>query len=287
MILVIGKNGQLARAIKSLDSNVHCLGREDIDLVNSEGCLTTIAKLKPSGIINASAYTAVDLAESNKHEAFELNADAVKNIAHAAKKLGVHFVHVSTDYVFSGDKGSPYLPNDEHKPLNRYGESKAAGETLLLSSFTERTCILRTSWVYSVFGNNFVKTMIELMASKPQLQVIDDQIGSPTSAHTLAKACLAALNNCLTGVHHVTDEGVASWYDFAVAIQDIAVAKGLIETRVPIYPVSSSAFQTPAKRPTYSVLSKTSLKQALPDLTLNHWRDELEIVINQLSINKI
>lgn len=283
MIVVIGKNGQLAKAIKNTNPDVLCLGREEIDVFDSQACTEKITALNPIGVINASAYTAVDLAESEPKNAFALNELAVKNIANAASKMNAHLVHVSTDYVFSGSKGSPYLPDDSHQPLNAYGASKAAGESILLSEFADCSCILRTSWVYSEYGNNFVKTMLRLMAEKPELQVIDDQVGSPTSAHTLAKTCLAAFNEKLTGAHHVTDEGVTTWYDFAMAIQELGLTLGMLEKQIPIKPVPTIAYPTPAKRPTYSVLSKASLKETIPYIALEHWRKPLLKVLQELN----
>ncbi|WP_395344569.1 dTDP-4-dehydrorhamnose reductase [Ningiella sp. W23] len=282
MILVIGKKGQLAHSLASLDTEIVCLGRDDIDIMSYENILESLSQYSLSALINASAYTAVDKAESDYDNAHAINAMAVANLAKAAKEVGAHFVHVSTDYVFSGDKGSPYLPNDQINPINAYGKSKAEGEQFIQSEFATNSCILRTSWVYSATGNNFVKTMLMLMASKPALTVVDDQIGSPTCADTLAMACVMAANSKLTGIHHCTDEGVASWYDFAKAIQTMAMEQGLLEKAVPINPVDSSAFKTLATRPAYSVMSKLSLKESLPKLELPYWQDALSAVLKQI-----
>ncbi|MFC4700074.1 dTDP-4-dehydrorhamnose reductase [Glaciecola siphonariae] len=285
MILVIGKSGQLACALAALNNAeqaITCFGREQVDVFDTHDIARVFAECKPDAVINASAYTAVDQAESDYDDALAMNAHAVENIAKECAKQNIHFVHVSTDYVFAGDKGSPYLPEDQIAPLNAYGRTKAAGEQIINVRYLHNSCIIRTSWVYSASGKNFVKTMLMLMASKPALTVIDEQIGSPTSAASLAKACLLAAQNKITGTHHCTDEGVASWYDFAVNIQQQALALGMLSKSVPIEPVSAAAFVTPAKRPFYSVMSKASLKSALPTLCLPHWQDALREVLQQI-----
>lgn len=286
MIVIIGKSGQLSQSLVQLcnDTGQACiaLGRDDIDLLDFHQLEKTISQHKVSSIINASAYTAVDKAETDKQAAYDLNDKAIGNLAKIALSLNVQLVHVSTDYVFAGDKGSPYLPTDQVAPTGVYGASKAAGEKTLLNENPNGSCILRTSWVYSKYGNNFVKTMIRLMKEKPSLGVIDDQIGSPTAGLTLAKACLIAANHGLSGIHHISDEGVASWYDFAVEIQRLALKYQLLDREIPIKPIPSSEYPTPAKRPHYSVLSKASIKQAMPSLELMHWSKALEEVIKDL-----
>jgi dTDP-4-dehydrorhamnose reductase len=280
-IVVIGKSGQLARALAEALPQARCFGRDELDLNDADAVLNTLKTCAPTAVINASAYTAVDQAESDYDNAFALNVRAVKHLAQACSALNVHFVHVSTDYVFAGMKGSPYLPNDEISPINAYGKSKAEGELLLLKEYASISCVLRTSWVYDAKGKNFVNTMLSLMQNKPALTVVDDQIGSPTSATTLAAACALAAQQHLTGIHHCTDEGVASWYDFAKAIQQQAITKGLLSKAIDIAPVPSTAFPTPAKRPHYSVMSKASLKAALPELVIPHWQEALSDVLDE------
>ncbi|MFT6284939.1 MAG: dTDP-4-dehydrorhamnose reductase [Arenicella sp.] len=285
MIIVIGKNGQLALELTSLlGNNPHqCLGRDDINISDFASMNATLKELKPTAIINASAYTAVDKAESEPETAFELNHLAVKNLALYAKHNAVFLVHVSTDYVFGGDKGTPYKTTDDYHPQGVYGASKAAGEKSILELCPDHACIIRTSWVYSCHGNNFVKTMLRLMQEKPELGVIDDQIGTPTSANALASCCIIAVLNKVNGIHHFTDAGVASWYDFACAIQDIALSLGMLQKTIPIKPVPSSAYPTPAKRPHYSVLDKSSLMDSFDGLQPQHWRVELTKVLKALS----
>jgi dTDP-4-dehydrorhamnose reductase len=282
---VIGKSGQLAHEIMRLagDDTVHCLGRDDINILDAVSLASVINRFQPEGIINASAYTAVDKAESDQSNAYALNQTAVANLATYAKQHHCHLVHVSTDYVFGGDKGAPYKVDDSYHPQGVYGASKAAGEKALIDIYPQASCILRTSWVYASHGNNFVKTMLRLMAEKPELGVIDDQIGSPTWARDLAKACIYAIKNRVSGVHHWTDNGVASWYDFAVAIQSLALENGLLTHAIPIKPIPSSAYPTPAKRPHYSVLDKSTLASAFNGLVPQYWRKALSDMLDELS----
>ncbi len=284
-IIVIGKSGQLAWELSQITSPEHeivCLGRNDFELQSPTVITECLQQQKAGGVINASAYTAVDKAESDIDNAYALNAEAVGYLAEACKTLTLPFVHVSTDFVFHGDKGVPYLPDDEINPLGVYGASKAQGEQLVTEVYPELSCIIRTSWVYSTHGNNFVKTMLHLMRTKPEIGVIVDQIGTPTYAKGLAEACLASLTNGVSGIHHYTDAGVASWYDFAIAIQRIGFELGLLDNMIPIKPITTSQYPTPAKRPHYSVLDKGSLANTLPKLTFVHWQTQLYTMISTL-----
>lgn len=287
-ILVIGKSGQLAWELNQLSSTDHevvCLGRNDVDIASSSSLTAILITYKAEAVINASAYTAVDQAESDTENAYALNALSVGNIAQACKSLSIPLIHISTDFVFHGDKGSPYLSSDDINPLGVYGASKAEGEKLITEIYPENSAIIRTSWVYSIHGNNFVKTMLKLMSSKPELGVISDQIGSPTYAKGLAEACILSLTNTvnkLNGIHHYTDTGVASWFDFAVAIQNIGLEFGLLDKKIPIKPITSAQYPTPAQRPHYSVLSKTSLVEELPEVTLLHWQEQLRNMMAEL-----
>lgn len=287
MILVIGKSGQLASELGALlgRTELVALGRDDIDVTTLSDMSETLNRYQPSAIINASAYTSVDKAENDAENAYLLNQHAVANLAKYADRNNCHLVHVSSDYVFDGAKGSPYLVDDEHNPQGVYGASKAAGEKAMQSLCTKHACIIRTSWVYSQHGNNFVLTMLRLMSEKPELGVIDDQIGSPTSASALAEACLYAAQHKVKGIHHFTDAGVASWYDFAVAIQRQARSKNMLDSTIPIRPIPSSAYPTPAKRPSYSVLDKSTLKAAFNGLQPKHWQAELDTVLEQIKTN--
>ena len=289
-IVVIGKSGQLAWELAQLSdeaTKIICLGRDLIDVFCEQSITNALLKYQAHAVINASAYTAVDKAESDKESAYNINTVAVENIAKACKALSLHLVHISTDFVFSGNKGSPYLTNDPIDPLGIYGASKAQGELAISNIIPNKNCIIRTSWVYSTHGNNFVKTMLKLMAEKTELGIISDQVGSPTYAKTLAKVCLLAAKNKICGIHHWTDAGVASWYDFAVAIQEIAIEKGLLSNTIPIKPIRTIDYPTPAARPSYSVLDKTSCNTAFADLPLIHWRTQLSNMMNQFKKTSI
>lgn len=285
-IAVIGKRGQLASELNALSAtarNILCFGREDIDLSNVALIEGLFISSGITGVINASAYTAVDQAEYDIENAFALNETAVANLAYACKHLQLPLIHISTDYVFAGDKGSPYLPEDELAPTGVYGKSKAAGEQQIQAIWPTQSCILRTSWVYSFYGNNFVKTMLKLMNDRDELGIICDQIGSPTNAAGLAQACLATLENNVTGIHHCSDLGVASWYDFATAIHCIGLELGLINKPVKLHAINSNEYPTPAKRPHYSVLDKKSLQQVLPEFEMQHWQKALKSTLEKLA----
>ena len=272
-IVVIGNAGQLSfELVRILGEDTICLGPEDTDITNESVLSETLSKLAPSVIINAAAYTAVDKAEEDFDLCHAINATAVENLAKYCKQSGAFLVHVSTDYVFNGHKGSPYLTDDTIEPQGVYGKTKAYGEKALLELLPNASCLIRTAWVYSSHGNNFVKTMLRLMADKPQLSVIDDQIGTPTWAKGLAEVCVSAAQNKTQGVYHWTDEGVASWYDFALAIQELGIEKGLLSSAIPVLPIPSSQYPTPASRPHYSVLDKTSTRDTFSSLNLTHWR---------------
>ena len=282
-IVVIGNAGQLSfELVRILGEDTICLGPEDTDITNASLLSETLSKLAPSVIINAAAYTAVDKAEEDVDLCHAINATAVENLAKYCKQSGAFLVHVSTDYVFNGHKGSPYLTDDTIEPQGVYGKTKADGEKALLDLLPNSSCLIRTAWVYSSHGNNFVKTMLRLMADKPQLAVIDDQIGTPTWAKGLAEVCVSAAQNQTQGVYHWTDEGVASWYDFALAIQELGIEKGLLSSAIPVLPIPSSQYPTPASRPHYSVLDKTSTRDTFSSLNLTHWRTQLSAMMDEL-----
>lgn len=287
MLVIIGKNGQLARKCLELithdegDDKVLSLGREEID-ITSDSAIAVLDRINPEVVINASAYTAVDLAELDENKAQEINYLGVRNLSRYCDRRGIHFVHVSTDYVFRGNKGAPYLPLDNCEPINVYGKSKLLGENAIIQIQGANKCILRTSWVYSEFNGNFLTSMLKLMATKDRLSVISDQVGCPTSVDTLAKVCIKAAKEKLNGIHHVTDEGVASWYDFAKSIQRLSIKYGLLNCRIPIDPIGTIDYPTPAKRPLYSVLCKNSLKVALPGVELPYWQDALALVLMRI-----
>ncbi|GHE89496.1 dTDP-4-dehydrorhamnose reductase [Thalassotalea profundi] len=284
-IVVIGKSGQVASELNNLSNNkreIICLGRNELNIADKNAIEKVLTHLKPDAVINAAAYTAVDLAEKEPEQANQINGYSVGNLAQACHSLSLHLVHLSTDFVFDGNSSTPYLTTDQHAPINTYGASKAIGEKLLLELAPETSCIIRTAWVYSTYGNNFVKTMLNLMESKPELGIISDQIGTPTYAKTLAKAALHAAKNQLMGIYHWTDQGVASWYDFAVAIQELAFDKDLISKNIAIKAITTADYPTPAKRPSFSVLDKSQNSNTFPSELIVHWRQQLNSMLNDL-----
>ncbi|WP_448563836.1 dTDP-4-dehydrorhamnose reductase [Thalassotalea ganghwensis] len=286
--LIIGKNGQLAHELideKPDNIDVLCLGRNDVDIGSIESLDNAIKKFSPDVIINASAYTAVDKAESDQDAAYAINQHAVKNIAKLAKKYNIRLLHVSTDFVFDGQQSNAYLVNDTTNPCSVYGASKLAGEQEIQTHCSENSAIVRTSWLYSSYGNNFVKTMIRLMKEKPELGVVCDQIGCPTSANSLAKFLWKLTEQqSISPIYHWSDYGVASWYDFAVAIQDIAFDKGLLKEKIPVKPIPATSYPTPAKRPNFSLLNASDSYLIEPSA---HWSVQLKQCINKLSEAKI
>lgn len=281
-VLVIGKSGQLACELsrtRSADLSVNFLGRDELDIAKPLEVLAILGRHKPDIVINAAAYTAVDKAESEKDMAFAVNHLGCKAIADYCLNSACRLIHVSTDFVFDGTKSSPYEVFDPLAPLGVYGLSKLAGERAIVEKL-ESSVIVRTSWVYSVHGNNFVKTMLRLMSEKEHLGVVADQIGSPTWAKGLANWIWNIVKQPeVKGIYHWSDAGVASWYDFAVAIQEIAFELSLLKRVIPILPIKTSDYPTPAKRPSYSVLDKSAAEQA-SKLNTVHWRSQLREMLS-------
>ncbi len=276
-ILVTGANGQLGNECRVL-ANAHpeyhfvFVDREDFSIADKSAVDTLFNSHQFDACINCAAYTAVDLAEKEKEAAYQTNAEAVGYLADACKQHNALFIHISTDYVFDGSNANGYDVDDATGPLNVYGESKLAGEILALEKNTD-SIVIRTAWVYSSFGNNFVKTMMRLMKERESIGVVDDQIGSPTYAADLAKTIFTILSveqKIPGGIYHYSNEGVISWYDFALAINEIG---GYASCKV--NPISSSSYPVPAKRPQYSILKKDKIKAAL-GITIPHWRESLE-----------
>jgi len=248
------------------------------DAVAVEQC---VADTQPDVIINAAAYTAVDKAETEPEAAYAVNETAVVNLANAAKSAGAHLIHVSTDFVFGECKPAPLRTDSKVDPVSVYGKSKLAGEQQLQSILPTQSLVMRTAWVYSSHGNNFVKTMLRLMQERGEVGVIADQIGSPTWANSLARALWRSAQVRASGVMHWTDAGAASWYDFAQAIMEEGVALGLLDQAAIVKPLRTDQYPTPAARPNYSVLELTSTWEAL-DLQAMHWRVELRNMMREL-----
>lgn len=283
-IVILGANGQLGLTLQqhfnALDQDVVALGRQDLDIADETALRKTLGELAPDIIINAAAYTAVDQAETDDLDARAANAAGPKHLARWVKEQNSWLLHISTDFVFSGRSHRPYTPDDQTDPLSIYGRTKLEGELHVRYLARDNSLVLRTSWVYSPYGGNFLKTMLRLMAEKDSLNVVDDQIGTPTSTLGLARCIAAAIDRRPVGILHWTDAGVASWYDFAVAIQDEAIRQGLLERAIPINPIPTTAYPTPARRPSFSVLDKADTIAAL-DCHPQHWQRELAHVMQQ------
>jgi len=283
--LIVGAAGQLGRALRRTVPNgveAVALDRAELDITSEAAVAQSVNSLQPDVVINASAYTAVDLAESEPAKAFAINADAVRRLAGVCAAAGIRFVHVSTDFVFDGLSGRPYRPDDTTHPLGVYGASKLAGEQSIAAHTELDWTVVRTAWVYASTGRNFMLTMLRLFNERSAVRVVADQIGAPTSALSLAECAWgAATSGNLRGIAHFTDAGVASWYDFAVAIYEEATQLGLISKTVDVQPIQTKDYPTPARRPSYSVLDVSATTAAL-GLTPVHWRTNLRQVLREL-----
>ena len=282
--LIAGGGGQLGQALlRTLPDGAQAvsLGRADLDITQSDVINQALRKHRPTVVINASAYTAVDRAESDAQAAYATNADAVGSLARACAAQRIRFVHVSTDFVFDGSAGRPYRPDDVTAPLSVYGASKLAGEQQIAAQADLDWCIVRTAWVYAATGKNFVLTMLRLFKERPVVRVVADQVGAPTSADSLARCVWRAAESNVRGILHFTDAGVASWYDFALAIYEEATQLGLLQQPVDVQPIRTQDYPTPARRPSYSVLDVTGTSAAL-GLTPVHWRTNLRNVLREL-----
>jgi len=279
--LVIGGGGQLGRALlTNAPADWMCVGltRQQLDLADSAAVRRVVGEQAPDLVLNAAAYTAVDRAESDEARAFAVNAVGVGVLAEAARDCGAHLVHVSTDFVFDGAATRAYTPDHVRNPLSVYGRSKAAGEDLAGAGAT----VVRTAWVYGIDGANFVHTMLRLMSERDEVRVVSDQIGAPTWTTALARVLWMLGTARLPGIWHYCDAGVASWYDFAVAIQDEAVACGLLRRAIPVVPIQTSDYPTPARRPAFSLLDTGATLAGL-GLPAVHWRANLRRMLDDLA----
>ncbi|MDB5199859.1 MAG: rfbD [Chitinophagaceae bacterium] len=284
-ILVTGSGGQLGMEIWKLTERYPSYKflfttREDLPIDNFELVKNFFEQQQIDCCINCAAYTAVDRAESEKDKAFLINADAVGNLAAICKAHQAQFIHISTDYVFDGTSSTPYKEEDRVSPVNVYGASKLRGEELVLNN-NSAAVIIRTSWVYSSFGHNFVKTMLRLLTEKESINVVNDQYGSPTYAGDLAAAIMMIVEkgdseNSQTGIFNYCNSGVTTWYEFARAI------KKYIKSKCAINPIASSQYPQPAKRPQYSVLDTTKIKETF-GITIPKWKDSLHTCLSFLS----
>lgn len=284
-ILVTGANGQLGTEMRNV-LEAECPGNalytdiEELDLTNAKAVELYVIKNEISHIVNCAAYTAVDRAEEDKAQCAAINVDAVKNLANAADKVGAKIIHISTDYVFDGTAHRPYKESDKVNPISQYGTTKRTGETALIALAPD-SIIIRTGWLYSPYGKNFVKTMLILGQEKSELKVVCDQIGTPTYALDLAKAIYKILcsHQWVEGIYHFSNEGVCSWYDFTKAIHRIAGINSC-----DVKPIPTEDYPTPASRPAYAILDKSRIK-ATYGVTIPYWEESLEKCIQRIKNN--
>jgi len=256
--------------------------RQMLDITDENAVKAFVAEHQPSAIINAAAYTAVDKAEEDTAQAIAINTHGAANLAMAAKASTCKLVQISTDFVFDGKACSPYSVDAETHPDGYYGKTKRDGDNKVVEILSDDALIIRTSWLYSAHGNNFVKTMLRLMAERESLGVIADQVGTPTWANSLATAVWQSIKLDTKGIHHWSDAGVASWYDFAYAIMEEAVAIGLLKNTISLNAITTADYPTPASRPCYSVMDKTDTWQAL-QMRSDHWRVALRKMLLELT----
>ena len=281
-ILVTGSNGQLGSELQELSSNYDYnfffTNRENIDITNKDDIKSFVEKNSINTIINCAAYTAVDKAQNDEINAALANTKAVKKLALVSEELNIKLIHISTDYVFDGKNFKPYTEEYQTNPQGVYGKTKLDGENLMININPKNSIIIRTSWVYSTFGNNFVKTMLKLGKQKDELGVIFDQVGTPTNAADLAKTILDILPNIKNDkvqIYHYSNEGVLSWYDFAKEIMKMAK----IDCKV--NPIETYQYPTPAQRPHYSLLNKAKIKKEF-NITIPFWKDSLDKCLRKL-----
>lgn len=281
-ILVTGSSGQLGNELQDL-SKTHpqfefiFLSSHQLSIANKEAVIKAFEKYHPNYLINCGAYTNVDNAEAERDKAMEVNAIAVGQLAQICNQFHTKFIHISTDYVFDGAATSPLKETDDVNPVNFYGESKLTGEMEAIKNNPE-VIIIRTSWVYSTYGKNFVKTMLRLLNEREVIQVVNDQVGSPTYANDLAEVILQIItgDNWVPGIYHFSNEGHISWFEFAMEI------KNKVNSTCEIIPVATSEFYTKAKRPAYSVLDKTKIQHTF-HIKLKNWKESLNKCLSQLN----
>lgn len=285
-VMITGVGGQLGREVLRAmphGTNVLPLESAALDITDARAVNALVTVQQPAVIINCAAYTAVDRAEQEPERVYAVNATATGHLATAAAAVDARMIHVSTDFVFGASHGAPWRPDDPTLALSVYGAAKLAGERNVLAVAGLRSLVLRTSWLHASRGQNFVHTMLRLMREREAVHVVSDQVGTPTWAGSLARTIWAAVEQpAASGILHWTDAGVASWYDFAVAIQEEAIARGLLTRGVPIHAIATSHYPTPARRPTYSVLD-TSETTRLLGVTAVHWRVNLRRMLDELA----
>ncbi|MDQ5770685.1 dTDP-4-dehydrorhamnose reductase [Thiothrix subterranea] len=282
-ILLTGAHGQLGSELQATcpaGITLIATDRDTLDITQPQQVIKALEQHHPDVVINGAAYTAVDKAETDTANAYLINHAAAQTFAAKAALFDYYLLQISTDFVFDGLQSTPYLPNAVANPLGVYGASKLAGEQAVQAACPS-AAIVRTSWLYSAYGNNFVKTMLRLMRERDALGVVADQVGTPTWTGTLATTLWSFIAQKPQGILHCADNGVASWYDFAVAIQEEALALGLLDKAIPIKPLRTDEYPTPARRPAFSVMDRRATETLL-GYTLPHWRTSLRQMLTQL-----
>jgi dTDP-4-dehydrorhamnose reductase len=284
--LITGAGGQIGLELQAIAPSgwvVAACPSDQLDVTQAGAVRAAITAFRPSVVIHTAAYTSVDAAEANADRARAVNVHGTAHVAEAALEVGARLLHLSTDFVFDGAQGRPYAPGDEPRPLGVYGRTKLEGERAVVRILDRQALIVRTAWVYSRHRQNFVLTMLRLMAERSEVGVVADQVGTPTWAGSLAEMLWAVAGRTdLSGVVHWTDAGVASWYDFAVAIQEEALAAGLLSRAVTVRPLRTEEFPSRARRPPFSVLEKGGSWEAL-GRTPPHWRVNLRQMLQALA----
>lgn len=286
-ILVTGANGQLGQCLKKQSKSLNpeefqfvFVGRNELDIANEKEIQKFLTQNTFDFLVNCAAYTAVDLAETDKEMAFKINAEAVGNLAKFCKNQDITFIHISTDYVFDGNANKAIPVDAKTNPINMYGQSKLKGEQLAMKSNPD-SIIIRTAWVYSQFGKNFMKTMLRLFSEKDEISVVNDQMGTPTNANDIAQAILKVIQSekKFPGIFHFTNAGETSWFEFAEAIKEFTQAK------IKINPIPTSQFLTPAKRPAFSVLDTQKIQEVYQVQTPD-WKESLKNLLTQENLHE-
>jgi dTDP-4-dehydrorhamnose reductase len=283
--LITGAGGQVGSELQvtaPVGWEIVACDARDLDVACPDAVTEVLERERPTVILHAAAYTEVDAAEDDPQRAEAVNSTGAGLLGEASRRIGARLIHLSTDYVFDGAQGQPYGPNDRPNPLGVYGRTKLGGERAVTETTAGAGLILRTSWVYSAHGRNFVLAMLRAMREREEVGVVSDQVGAPTWARSFAEAIWRAAGVELRGIHHWSDAGVASRYDFAVAIQEEALALGLLDRVVPVRPLRTADHPTRARRPPYSVLDVSATRPAL-QLPAVHWRVNLRTMLRGLA----
>lgn len=280
-IIVTGANGQLGTEIRQLKNsfpqyNFVFVARDELDITDADSVNSIFNSSSPSYCINCAAYTAVDKAETDLEQAYKINSKATENLAIACREHNTRFIHISTDYVFDGTASSPYTEESRTNPVSIYGKSKLEGEQKAIKANPD-SVIIRTAWVYSQFGKNFVKTMLRLMNDKPEIGVVSDQLGSPTYAADIAMAIMKIISSgdWYPGIYHFSNQGVISWFDFATAIKELS------GSNCQVNPITTAQYPTPAKRPAYSVMGSQKISSTY-NIQLIYWKESLQTCFQRI-----